>query len=80
MKLTDEEQKELRAEIQRIVDLMVQVKSGQESISSILKDIKDEYEIPSTVARRVATTLYKNNMMEEEEKWEDFKSLVDVCG
>lgn len=80
MKLTDEEQKELRAEIQRIVDLMVQVKSGQESISSILKDIKDEYEIPSTVARRVANTLYKNNMMEEEEKWEDFKSLVDVCG
>jgi len=70
----------LRAEIQRIVDLMVQVKSGQESISSILKDIKDQYEIPSTVARRVANTLHKNNMMEEEEKWEDFKSLVDVCG
>ena len=39
MKLTDEEQKELKAEIDRIVDLMVQVKSGQDSISSILKDI-----------------------------------------
>ena len=75
MKLTDEEQKELKAEIDRIVDLMVQVKSGQDSISSILKDIKENYEVPMTVTRKVATTIFKQTQLDEEQKWEEFTYL-----
>ena len=80
MKLPDEEQKELKAEIDRIVDLMVQVKSGQDSISSILKDIKENYEVPMTVTRKVATTIFKQTQLDEEQKWEEFTYLLEVCG
>ena len=80
MKLTDEEQKELKAEIDRIVDLMVQVKSGQDSISSILKDIKENYEVPMTVTRKVATTIFKQTQLDEEQKSEEFTYLLEVRG
>ena len=58
---------ELKREFEKVVDLLVQIESARESISSLLKDIKAEYNIEIPVARRVANVMRKNSRAEEEE-------------
>ena len=48
---------ELKREFEKVVDLLVQIESARESISSLLKDIKAEYNIEIPVARRVANVM-----------------------
>ena len=69
--------KELKAEFEKVVDLLVQIEAARESISSLLKDIKSEYNIEIPVARRVANVMRKNSRAEEEEKWTEFNELLD---
>ena len=75
MSQTDEE---LKREFEKVVDLLVQIESARESISSLLKDIKAEYNIEIPVARRVANVMRKNSRAEEEEKWNNFNELLDT--
>ena len=70
---------EVRKEISRIVDLMIQADSIRESIAELKKDIKNEYAIPVTTITKVATIIRKQNLDEEEEKWETIKEWVDIC-
>jgi len=70
---------EVRKEISRIVDLMVQADSIRESIAELKKDIKNEYGIPVTTITKVATIIRKQNLDEEEEKWQEIKEWVDAC-
>jgi len=72
-------QDEVKHEISKIVDLMIQGDSIRESIASLKKDIKTEYAIPVATITKVATILRKQNLAEEEEKWEEIKEWVDVC-
>ena len=69
---------ELKREFEKVVDLLVQIESARESISSLLKDIKAEYNIEIPVARRVANVMRKNSRAEEEEKWNNFNELLDT--
>ena len=68
---------ELRKELERAVDLMIQIENNREALSSLLKDIKVEYDIEIPIARRVATIMRKENRAEEEEKWEEFNKILD---
>lgn len=70
---------EIRTEISRIVDLMIQAEAIRESISELKKDIKNEYGIPVATITKVATIVRKQNLEEEEEKWEEIKEFVDAC-
>ena len=70
---------ELKEEINRIVDLMIQAESIRESMSALKKDIKDEYGIPVATITKVATIVRKQNLSEEEDKWEEIKEFVDAC-
>lgn len=70
---------ELRKEINRIVDMMVQMDSLRESIAELKKDIKTNYEIPVATITKVATILRKQNLSEEEEKWATIREYVDIC-
>lgn len=70
---------ELRQEISRIVDLMVQIDSLRESISELKKDIKSNYDIPVATITKVATIIRKQSLQEEEQKWEEIKEFVDIC-
>ena len=70
---------ELKQEISRIVDLMIQAESIRESIAELKKDIKTEYGIPVATITKVATSVRKQNLDEEEEKWEEIKEFVDAC-
>ena len=70
---------EVRKEISRIVDLMIQAESIRESIAELKKDIKTEYGIPVTTITKVATIVRKNSLAEEEEKWEEVQRFVDAC-
>ena len=58
---------ELKQEISRIVDLMIQAESIRESIAELKKDIKTEYGIPVATVTKVATIVRKQNLDEEEE-------------
>ena len=68
---------ELRKEFERVVELMIQIDADRDAISSLLKDIKAEYEIEIPIARRVATIMRKESRAEEEEKWEEFNKILD---
>jgi hypothetical protein len=70
---------EVRKEISRIVDLMIQAESIRESIAELKKDIKAEYGLPVATITKVATIVRKNSLQEEEEKWEEIKEWVDAC-
>lgn len=70
---------EVRKEISRIVDLMIQAESIRESISELKKDIKNEYGLPVATITKVATIVRKNSLEEEEEKWDEIKEWVDAC-
>ena len=69
---------ELKQELEKIVDLMIEIESCRESISSRLKDIKSEYGIEIPIARRVATVLRKSSRSEEEQKWKEFNEILDT--
>jgi hypothetical protein len=70
---------ELKKEISRIVDLMVQAEAIREQIASLKKDIKTEYALPVATITKVASIVRKQNLDEEEEKWEEIKEFVDAC-
>ena len=70
---------EEKPEISRIVDLMIQVEAMREQIASLKKDIKDEYGIPVATITKVATIVRKQNLSEEDEKWEEIKDWVETC-
>ena len=70
---------ELKEEINRIVDLMIQAESIRESMAALKKDMKDEYGIPVATITKVATIVRKQNLSEEEDKWEEIKEFVDAC-
>ena len=70
---------ELRKEISRIVDLMIQGEAIRESINELKKDIKAEYDIPVATITKIATIVRKENLQEEEDKWEEIKDYVAAC-
>lgn len=70
---------ELRKEINRIVDMMVQMDSLREAIAELKKDIKANYDIPVATITKVATIIRKQNISEEEEKWTTIREYVDIC-
>ena len=70
---------ELRKEINRIVDMMIQMDSLRESIAELKKDIKTNYDIPVATITKVATILRKQSLAEEEEKWNTIREYVDIC-
>ena len=67
---------ELSKEISRIVDLMIQGEAIRESIAELKKDIKNEYGMPVATITKVATIIRKQNMDEEQEKWDEIKDFV----
>jgi hypothetical protein len=70
---------ELSKEISRIVDLMIQGEAIRESIAELKKDIKNEYGMPVATITKVATIIRKQNMDEEQEKWDEIKDFVEAC-
>ena len=70
---------EIRKEINRVVDLMIQGDSIREAIAELKKDIKTQYEIPVATITKVATILRKQSLEDEEAKWNTIKEYVDIC-
>tara|TARA_Y100000296_G_C5025546_1_gene182082 strand:+ start:383 stop:613 length:231 start_codon:yes stop_codon:yes gene_type:complete len=68
---------ELKNELEKVVDLLIEIESAREAISSRLKDIKAEYGIEIPIARRVANVMRKNSRSEEEQKWEEFNEILN---
>lgn len=67
----------LKKQINEIVDLMIQIDSMRETISEIKKEIKKEFELPVATINKVATLLRKQNLNEEDEKWQEIKEYVE---
>jgi hypothetical protein len=70
---------EVKREINRIVDMMIQVDALRNGISELKKDIKQEYGIPVATITKIATLLRKQNLNEEDEKWQEIKEYVELC-
>ena len=70
---------EIKGEISRIVDLMIQREAMSTSIAELKKDIKTNYDIPVATITKIATIVRKENLQEEEDKWEEIKEYVELC-
>ena len=70
---------ELKGEISRIVDLMIQAEAIREQMASLKKDIKEEFGIPVSTVTKVATIVRKQNLSEEDEKWQEIIDWVETC-
>jgi hypothetical protein len=77
--MDDAIKKEIRTEINRIVDLMIQADSIREAIAGLKKDIKDQHDIPVTTITKVATLVRKQNLEDEDAKWEEIKEFAEFC-
>lgn len=73
------ENEELKKEITRVVDIMIQIDSLRESMSDLKKDIKENFDIPVAKITKIATIIRKQNLNEEEEKWQEIKEYVEAC-
>ena len=62
--MEDALKKEIRGEISRIVDLMIQGEAIREAITELKKDIKEQYDIPVTTITKVANLVRKQNLDE----------------
>jgi len=69
----------IKKEINRIVDMMVQIDALRDGISSLKKDIKEEYGIPVATITKIATLIRKQNVDEEDQKWQEIKEYVIKC-
>lgn len=70
---------EIKREINRIVDMMIQIDALREGISELKKDIKTQYEIPVATITKIATLIRKQNLEEEDQKWQEIKEYVELC-
>jgi len=59
--MDDAIKKEIKTEINRIVDLIIQADSIREAIAALKKDIKEQYDIPVTTITKVANLVRKQN-------------------
>ena len=77
--MDDAIKKEIKIEINRIVDLMIQADSIREGIAALKKDIKEQYDIPVTTITKVASLVRKQNLEDEDAKWEEIKEFAEFC-
>ena len=77
--MEDAIKKEIKTEINRIVDLMIQADSIREGIAALKKDIKEQYDIPVTTITKVASLVRKQNLEDEDAKWEEIKEFAEFC-
>ncbi len=77
--MDDVTKKEIKAEINRIVDMMVQREALGDGISQLKKDIKEQYGIPVATITKIASLIRKQNLDEEDQKWQEIKEYVELC-
>jgi hypothetical protein len=70
---------DFKTDINNLVDLMIQADSIRESIAEIKKAIKAEHSIPIATITKVATIIRKQNIEDEQEKWDTIRAYVDSC-
>ena len=74
-----EDKDKLQKMINKVVDLMIQDEAIREQISEILKEVKKEFDIPMTTARKIAVTVRKQNLEDVQQDFDSFVELVEMC-
>jgi hypothetical protein len=77
--MSEDIKSELKQEIQKIMDLLVQIDAYKEAVSDAKKAIKEEFGIPITTINKVVSILVKQNLEEEEAKWQEIRELIEIC-
>ena len=74
-----EDKDKLQKMINKVVDLMIQDEAIREQISEILKEVKKEFDIQMTTARKIAVTVRKQNLEDVQQDFDRFVELVEMC-
>lgn len=70
--------KDFKENIDLIVDELVRQADSRETVTERVKYLSSTYGLEKSVVRKVASTIYKNSIEDEEEKTDEFTKLVDI--
>lgn len=72
------DEKDFKKNIDLIVDELVKQADSRESVTEIVKYLATTYGLEKPVIRKVASTIYKNSIEDEEERSDEFSKLIDI--
>lgn len=72
-------EEKFKQDITEIVDILIQIDSLRELMTEKKKEIKTEHELPVATITKIATLIRKQNLAQEDEKWQEIKDLVEKC-
>ena len=70
---------DISSKIETIVDELQRQSDSRDTVSSIVKGIKEEYGLSPTIIRATARILHQHNQQEIEEKNEQVETLLSFC-
>jgi len=77
-KFTATQLKEIKNKFDEVSNSMTRVAAEKDLIKEIYTDLKDQYEIPPKVSRRLAKAYYKRNIHEVVAENNDFVETYDT--
>lgn len=72
------DKKDFRENIDLIVDELVKQADSRETVTERVKYLSSTYGLDKPVIRKVASTIYKNSIEDEEERTDEFSKLIDL--
>ena len=73
------DENEVSEKVNKIVDQLVMQEGSRELVNGIIKDLKEEYGLNTTVIRQTASIIHKHNKEEVDEKNDQVQELLNFC-
>lgn len=75
---TPEAKRRIKGAFQEISDLKVKMEAGRDTITQIIADFSEEFQIDKKQFRKMANTFHKGNFKEGSKQHEEFEILYET--
>lgn len=77
-KYTPTQLKEIKGKFDEISNSLTRIEAERDLIKEIFSDLKETYEVPPKIARKLAKTYHKRNIQEVVAEHSDFQETYDT--
>lgn len=77
-KYSPQQLKEIKGKFDEISNALTRASAERELIKEIIDDLKEKYEVPPKMARKLARAYHKRNMAEMRAEHEEFESTYET--